>query len=285
MYASVKRQGEILGKLNQHQKQSIRTPVRTNKPKRIMISDESVAITIKIISAGNTCSFLPMKWDSSENALVVNRTWRHRLVQFLVILEYCFLVGYSALNYTVKSQYDLIVVLFIWGTLTCTFLILFWLNWNCYSFVSMWNAAFCLNSVQSKLNYYVNLRNNRYLIYEVTIIVKTDFLKFCILFSVKMLQIQEVTKDGFEIYLKYIWRVSQFFWITFPFHFYIFIETETSIGKVWRFEFGILKFAGITGITVLFSISILSGAIIVSSILIYISMPSQCFKRLSRSVF
>jgi len=118
-----------------------------------MISDESIALTIKIISAANTCFVLPIEWDAAQTALVINRTWRHRLVSFLLLLEYCFLIGYSAFNYTIKSQSDFIIVFFVWVALTGPYSMLFWLNWNCTGYISVVNRVLFLNSMQSNAHF------------------------------------------------------------------------------------------------------------------------------------
>jgi len=122
-----------------------------------MISDESIALTNKIISAGNVCSVHPTEWDSALTALVINRKWRHTWVPFLLSLEYCFLVGFSAFNYTIKSQSDFIIVFFIWIALTSSYLMLFWLNWNCTRFVSVFNGVLFLNFLQSNSRFCIHI--------------------------------------------------------------------------------------------------------------------------------
>jgi len=114
-----------------------------------MISDSSIDLIIKIISAGNVCSIHPMEWDSAQAALVVNHKWRHTWVPFLLTLEYCILVGYSTFSYTIKSQSDFIIVFFIWAALTCSYLMLFWLNRNSTSYVTAFNGFIFFNSLES----------------------------------------------------------------------------------------------------------------------------------------
>jgi len=116
-----------------------------------MVSNESFTSFIKLITIGNKCGMLPLKWDLKRNKLILARRLKHTIFLVLTLAHLLFIIGYTALNYKIVSDTDLIIVLFILLSLTEPIYVLVWMfNWNQYSTVLLLNANFDFNRFQRK---------------------------------------------------------------------------------------------------------------------------------------
>jgi len=64
---------------------------------------------------------------------------------------------------------------------------------------------------------------------------------------------QNPRKDGLELFLTCSWKIMLCMSVTFPFHFYVFIERGGSVGDVWDFKNPYLKFISILGFSAIMS--------------------------------
>jgi len=94
---------------------------------------------------------LPLKWDYKKNKIILARRLKHNIFLVLTLAHLLFIIGYTAWNYKVVSDTNLITVLYILLSVSGSIFVLVWMfYWKQSCTFILLNAIFEFNRFQRK---------------------------------------------------------------------------------------------------------------------------------------